>query len=54
MGKSLNDLIRDHLAQLSAADVPQRDVEELRRLSAKAKGHSRGWRFNRDEIHVRS
>lgn len=54
MGKSLNQLIREHLAELSAADAPARDVEELRRLSLKAGGHSRGWRFNRAEIHGRS
>jgi hypothetical protein len=54
MGKSLNQVIREHLAQLSAADAPARDVEELRRLSAEADGHSRGWRFDRAEIHARS
>ena len=54
MGKSLNQLIRDYLEQLTATDNPKRDVQELRRLSAEGKGRSRGWRFNREEIHGRS
>jgi hypothetical protein len=29
-------------------DDPNRSVEEFNRLSRR--GHSRGWRFNRDEI----
>ncbi len=52
-GKSLNQLIREYLEQLTARDNPKRDVEELRRLSAEGRGRSRGWRFNRDEIHER-
>lgn len=54
MGKSLNELIRDYLEQLTATDDPKRDVQELRRLSDEGKGRSRGWRFNREEIHGRS
>ena len=30
---------------------PERSIEEFKRLSGK--GNSRGWRFNRDEIHSR-
>ncbi len=54
MGKSLNQLVRDYLEQLTARDDPRRDIEEIRRLSAEGKGRSRGWRFNRDEIHGRA
>lgn len=36
---------------VGGGDEPERSVEELKRLSGK--GHSRGWRFNRDEIHQR-
>lgn len=54
MGKSLNQLVRDYLQQLTADDDARRDIEELRRLSAQAKGNSRGWKFNREEIHDRS
>jgi hypothetical protein len=51
LGKSLNQLIRDYL-QTIADDDPERSIEEFKRLSGG--GNSRGWRFNRDEIHERS
>ena len=51
LGKSLNELIRDYLQKL-AGDDAERSMDEFRRLSGN--GHSRGWRFNRDEIHDRS
>ncbi|HEY7676641.1 MAG TPA: DUF6364 family protein, partial [Candidatus Methylomirabilis sp.] len=37
-GKSLNQLIREYLEQLTARDNPRREVEELRRLSAEGRG----------------
>ena len=52
LGKSLNQLIRDYLEKLAGGDDPDRSIEEFKRLSGQ--GHSRGWRFNRDEIHERS
>jgi len=52
LGKSLNQLIRDYLQKLAGGDDPERSIEEFNRLSGT--GHSRGWRFNRDEIHERS
>ena len=51
LGKSLNQLIRDYLQRLVGGDDPEGSIEEFRRLSGR--GHSRGWRFNRDEIHER-
>ncbi len=51
MGKSLDQLIREYLERLAATEDAERDVAELHRLSARAGGHSRGWRFDRDEIH---
>ena len=51
LGKSLNQLIRDYLQTLSDDD-PERSIEEIYRLSGG--GNSRGWRFNRDELHERS
>jgi len=51
LGKSLNQLIRDHLQALAGGD-PERSIEEFNRLSGT--GNSHGWRFNRDEIHERS
>jgi hypothetical protein len=52
LGKSLNQLIRDYLEKLAGGDDPERSIEEFKRLSGR--GHSHGWRFNRDEIHERS
>ncbi len=52
LGKSLNQLIRDYLQALAGGDDPERSIAELKRLSGR--GYSRGWRFNRNEIHERS
>jgi len=52
LGKSLNQLIRDYLQKLAGGDDPERSLEEFKSLSGQ--GHSRGWRFDRDEIHERS
>jgi hypothetical protein len=54
MGKSLNQLVREYLQQLAGGNDAQKDVEALRRLSIEGRGRSRGWRFNRDEIHERT
>jgi hypothetical protein len=51
LGKSLNQLIRDYLQTVVGGDDPERSIEEFKRLSGL--GHSRGWRFNRDEIRER-
>ncbi|HMD18546.1 MAG TPA: DUF6364 family protein [Terriglobales bacterium] len=52
LGKSLNQLIRDYLQKLAGGDDVERSIAEFRRLSGG--GHSRGWRFDRNEIHERS
>ncbi len=52
LGKSLNQMIRDYLQTVAGGDDPERSIEEFKRLSGQ--GHSRGWRFIRDEIHERS
>jgi hypothetical protein len=52
LGKSLNQLIRDYLETLAGGDDPERSIDEFKRLSGR--GHSRGGRFDRDEIHERS
>ncbi|MFZ0685449.1 MAG: DUF6364 family protein [Terriglobales bacterium] len=51
VGKSLNQLIRDYLQSLAGGDDPERSFEEFKSLSGR--GNSRGWRFNRQEIHER-
>jgi len=52
LGKSLNQVVRDYLERLVGSDDPESSMEEFQRLSGH--GHSRGWRFNRDELHERS
>ncbi len=52
LGKSLNQLVRDYLQTLAGGDDPERSIAEFKRLSGQ--GNSRGWRFDRDEIHERS
>ncbi len=54
MGKSLNQVIREHLEHLTDRDRAERDVRELRRLSKEGGGRSGGRRFSREEIHERS
>ena len=52
LGKSLNQMIRDYLQKVAGADNPERSIDEFERLSGR--GNSRGWRFNRNELHERS
>lgn len=52
LGKSLNQVIRDYLERLAGGDDPERSIEEFERLSGR--GNSRGWRFDRDDLHGRS
>ena len=52
MGKSLNQLIREDLRRLTQQPHRKRDLEELKALSGQ--GNSRGWKFNRDELHERT
>jgi Family of unknown function (DUF6364) len=52
LGKSLNQMICDYLKTVANGDEAERSIAEFKQLSAR--GHSRGWRFQRDEIHYRS
>ncbi len=51
LGKSLNQLVREYLQKLAGGDDAEQSITEFKRLSGT--GDSRGWRFNRDEIHDR-
>ena len=51
LGKSLNQVIRDYLETLAGGNDPEKSMAEFKRLSGQ--GHSRGWRFDREEIHAR-
>ena len=52
LGKSLNQLVREYLQSLAGDNDVERSIAEFKKLSGK--GDSRGWRFNRDELHERS
>ena len=54
MGKGLNQVIREHLESLAQRDQADRDIEELFALSNPPQGSSRGWRFDREELHERT
>jgi hypothetical protein len=53
-GTSLNHLVREYLEALAGKSDPNEDALEFERLSKIAHGDSRGWKFNRVEIHERS
>ena len=53
LGTSVNQLVRDYLEQLAGKRDPADRAAEFERLSRIAPGNSRGWKFNREEIHER-
>jgi hypothetical protein len=53
LGSSVNQLVREYLEQLAGKTDPDADAAEFERLSRLAKGNSRGWKFDRDELHER-
>ena len=53
LGTSVNQLVREYLEQLAGTPDAAADAAELERLSWAAQGNSRGWKFNREEIHER-
>lgn len=52
-GISLNQMIRDYLSEVTGEPSPEELVSELDALWAQSPGDSRGWRFNREELHDR-
>ena len=54
LGKSLNQAIRDYLEVLAGEVDVEATIDEMRQLSARSGGDSRGWRFDRGELHDRS
>jgi hypothetical protein len=44
--------VREDLDQPAGKSDPNKDVIEFALLSNLAHGDSRGWKFNRDELHV--
>ena len=53
-GKSLNQMIREYLAELGSHSLSDTEFERLEELSELSAGHRRNWRFDRDEIHERN
>jgi hypothetical protein len=53
LGASVNQLVRECLEQLAGKVDPDEDADEFKRLSELAQGDSRGWRFDREELHER-
>ena len=53
LGTSVNQLVRDYLEQLTGTSDRVANAAEFARLSRIAPGNSRGWKFNREEIHER-
>ncbi len=51
IGTSVNQLVREYLEQLAGRSDPNADAEEFERLSRASTGDSRGWKFNREELH---
>ncbi|MEO8371998.1 MAG: ribbon-helix-helix protein, CopG family [Candidatus Solibacter sp.] len=53
LGKSVNQLVREYLDQLAGRPTNDEIADEFVRLSRLSHGDSKGWKFNREEIHER-
>jgi antitoxin component of RelBE/YafQ-DinJ toxin-antitoxin module len=53
LGTSVNQLVREYLEQLAGKTDSNADAAEFEKLSQLAQGNSRGWRFDREELHER-
>ena len=53
MGKSVNQLVREYLERLAGRMDRDKLAGEIVRLHRASKGNSRGWKFNREELHER-
>ena len=53
MGTSVNQLVREYLEVLAGQTDGKADAAEFARLSRTSHGDSRGWKFNREELHER-
>lgn len=52
MGKSLNQIIREDLERLTRKQNRNNAFNEFKQLTSQ--GNSKGWKFNRDELHERT
>jgi hypothetical protein len=56
LGTTVDEVVRQYVEDFANAPekiVPEDWVEEFIRLSTPPRGDSKGWKFNRDEIHER-
>ncbi len=53
MGKSVNQLVREYLEQLAGTANREALANELEEAWRHPQGNSRGWKFNREELHER-
>jgi len=53
MGKCVNQVVREYLEELAGKSDLTAAVAEFEKLSRNPRGNSRGWKFNREEIHER-
>ena len=53
MGTSVNQLVRDYLEQFAGKADPNEGAAEFEQLSRSSGGNSRGWKFDREELHER-
>ena len=51
LGTSLNQLVRDYLEEVAGTGDIEADIKRFKELSGK--GDSKGWKFNREELHER-
>lgn len=51
-GKSVNQMVREYLEQLSGLDSVESLLEDFRKTSGQ--GHGKGCRFNRDDLYERT
>lgn len=52
MGKSLNQMVREYLEQLTRQQQANASFDEF--LSLSGQGSANTWKFNRDELHERA
>ncbi len=53
MGTSVNQLVRDYLEQFAGQSDSAAAAAEFAALSRRPRGDSRGWKFNREDLHGR-
>jgi hypothetical protein len=51
LGTSMNQMVRDYLEQVAGKSDYEAIADEFKKLSLRATGDSKGWRFNREEIY---